>query len=162
MALAQVSHSQRRASKRTSVRYMFLGAGIASEGILQDYVVEGIDRKDVFFYQADDEHYIPRAVLLDLEPRVSLLARGRRANGSSLCNSPEEKKIWTAKGFLKGFLCLLAIVRTTPAQVGNHQMFLNLIRVATSSSQILICYRISNRVTILDNFISMLANFSFF
>lgn len=33
-------------------------------------IVAGIDRKDVFFYQADDEHYIPRAVLLDLEPRV--------------------------------------------------------------------------------------------
>lgn len=29
-----------------------------------------MDRKDVFFYQADDDHYIPRAVLLDLEPRV--------------------------------------------------------------------------------------------
>lgn len=29
-----------------------------------------MDRKDVFFYQADDEHYIPRSVLLDLEPRV--------------------------------------------------------------------------------------------
>jgi len=29
-----------------------------------------MDRKDVFFYQSDDEHYIPRAVLLDLEPRV--------------------------------------------------------------------------------------------
>ncbi len=28
------------------------------------------DRKDVFFYQADDEHYIPRALLFDLEPRV--------------------------------------------------------------------------------------------
>jgi tubulin gamma len=28
------------------------------------------DRKDVFFYQSDDEHYIPRALLLDLEPRV--------------------------------------------------------------------------------------------
>ena len=28
------------------------------------------DRKDVFFYQADDDHYIPRAVLMDLEPRV--------------------------------------------------------------------------------------------
>lgn len=40
------------------------------DGILQDSVVEGLDRKDVFFYQADDEHYIPRAVLLDLEPRV--------------------------------------------------------------------------------------------
>lgn len=28
------------------------------------------DRKDVFFYQADDERYIPRAVMIDLEPRV--------------------------------------------------------------------------------------------
>ncbi|KAJ8970654.1 hypothetical protein NQ317_016867 [Molorchus minor] len=44
--------------------------GINPEGILEDYATEGIDRKDVFFYQADDEHYIPRSVLLDLEPRV--------------------------------------------------------------------------------------------
>ncbi|ELU13962.1 hypothetical protein CAPTEDRAFT_174186 [Capitella teleta] len=44
--------------------------GINPEGILEDYATEGMDRKDVFFYQADDEHYIPRAVLLDLEPRV--------------------------------------------------------------------------------------------
>ncbi|KAG1670151.1 Tubulin gamma-1 chain [Nymphon striatum] len=43
---------------------------ISPEGILEDYAAEGTDRKDVFFYQADDEHYIPRAVLLDLEPRV--------------------------------------------------------------------------------------------
>ncbi len=28
------------------------------------------DRKDVFFYQSDDEHYIPRSLLIDLEPRV--------------------------------------------------------------------------------------------
>lgn len=28
------------------------------------------DRKDVFFYQADDDHYVPRALLMDLEPRV--------------------------------------------------------------------------------------------
>jgi tubulin gamma len=28
------------------------------------------DRKDVFFYQSDDDHYIPRALLIDLEPRV--------------------------------------------------------------------------------------------
>lgn len=28
------------------------------------------DRKETFFYQADDSRYIPRAVLLDLEPRV--------------------------------------------------------------------------------------------
>jgi len=44
--------------------------GISSEGLLQEHATEGIDRKDVFFYQADDEHYIPRSVLLDLEPRV--------------------------------------------------------------------------------------------
>ncbi|XP_074658772.1 tubulin gamma-1 chain [Tubulanus polymorphus] len=44
--------------------------GINPEGILESYATEGTDRKDVFFYQADDEHYIPRAVLLDLEPRV--------------------------------------------------------------------------------------------
>ncbi|KAF7996994.1 hypothetical protein HCN44_005271 [Aphidius gifuensis] len=44
--------------------------GINPEGILEDFATEGTDRKDVFFYQSDDEHYIPRAVLLDLEPRV--------------------------------------------------------------------------------------------
>jgi len=44
--------------------------GINKEGILEDWATEGGDRKDVFFYQADDEHYIPRAILIDLEPRV--------------------------------------------------------------------------------------------
>ena len=44
--------------------------GINPEGILEDYARDGDDRKDVFFYQADDEHYIPRALLIDLEPRV--------------------------------------------------------------------------------------------
>lgn len=28
------------------------------------------DRKDVFFYESDDDKYIPRALLIDLEPRV--------------------------------------------------------------------------------------------
>jgi len=49
--------------------------GINKEGILEDWATEGGDRKDVFFYQADDEHYIPRAILVDLEPRVRLLLR---------------------------------------------------------------------------------------
>ena len=40
------------------------------DGTIEDFATEGTDRKDVFFYQADDDHYIPRAVLLDLEPRV--------------------------------------------------------------------------------------------
>ncbi|ORX89569.1 tubulin-domain-containing protein [Basidiobolus meristosporus CBS 931.73] len=44
--------------------------GINKDGILEDFAVEGVDRKDVFFYQADDDHYIPRAILVDLEPRV--------------------------------------------------------------------------------------------
>ncbi len=44
--------------------------GINKEGILEDFATQGGDRKDVFFYQADDEHYIPRALLIDLEPRV--------------------------------------------------------------------------------------------
>lgn len=45
--------------------------GINPEGVLEPFATEGIgDRKDVFFYQADDNHYVPRAVLLDLEPRV--------------------------------------------------------------------------------------------
>lgn len=44
--------------------------GIRQDGILEDFATLGGDRKDVFFYQADDEHYIPRALLLDLEPGV--------------------------------------------------------------------------------------------
>ena len=30
----------------------------------------GEDRKDVFFYQADDDHFIPRNLMIDLEPGV--------------------------------------------------------------------------------------------
>lgn len=44
--------------------------GIGHDGIIQPHAVGGDDRKEVFFYQADDEHYIPRALLMDLEPRV--------------------------------------------------------------------------------------------
>ena len=42
------------------------------EGVLEEYAGHTLadDRKDVFFYQADDGHYIPRALLLDLEPGV--------------------------------------------------------------------------------------------
>lgn len=37
---------------------------------MEDFATEGGDRKDVFFYQSDDTRYIPRAILIDLEPRV--------------------------------------------------------------------------------------------
>jgi tubulin gamma len=51
-------------------KQLCLEHGISQDGILQDYAEAGTDRKDVFFYQADDEHYIPRALMFDLEPRV--------------------------------------------------------------------------------------------
>ncbi|KAK6116081.1 hypothetical protein DH2020_008350 [Rehmannia glutinosa] len=51
-------------------KQLCLEHGISKEGILEDFATEGGDRKDVFFYQADDQHYIPRALLMDLEPRV--------------------------------------------------------------------------------------------
>ncbi|KAI3429359.1 hypothetical protein D9Q98_005454 [Chlorella vulgaris] len=46
--------------------------GINNDGIVEEWAASGAtgDRKDVFFYQADDERYIPRACLIDLEPRV--------------------------------------------------------------------------------------------
>jgi len=47
--------------------------GINKDGGVEDFAREGassVDRKDVFFYQADDEQYVPRSVLVDLEPRV--------------------------------------------------------------------------------------------
>eukprot|EP01133_Synstelium_polycarpum_P015069 gene15069-17836_t len=51
----------------------------------KDYVQPGIDRKDVFFYQSDDDHYVPRALLLDLEPRV--IASIKSSEYASLYNN---------------------------------------------------------------------------
>merc|ERR1712159_858528 len=42
--------------------------GIGADGVLGTVIED--DRKDVFFYQADDQHYVPRALMLDLEPRL--------------------------------------------------------------------------------------------
>ena len=54
--------------------------GIGKDGVLEEYATAGAgDRKDVFFYQADDEHYVPRALLLDLEPRVINTIQARTA-----------------------------------------------------------------------------------
>eukprot|EP00891_Asterochloris_glomerata_P009934 jgi/Astpho2/9934/Aster-06640 len=47
-----------------------LQVGQCGNQIGSSFWERGGDRKDVFFYQADDERYIPRALLLDLEPRV--------------------------------------------------------------------------------------------
>ena len=46
-------------------RRLCMEHGIDRNGMLEDYATEkSEDRKDVFFYQADDEHYIPRALLI--------------------------------------------------------------------------------------------------
>lgn len=44
--------------------------GISPSGVLINPDDNIGDSKEVFFYQADDNHYIPRSILLDLEPRV--------------------------------------------------------------------------------------------
>lgn len=46
--------------------------GISRDGTLEEYATEGLanDRKDVFFYQADDDHFVPRNIMVDTEPRV--------------------------------------------------------------------------------------------
>lgn len=64
--------------------------GIAKDGTLEDFATDGQagDRKDVFFYQADDEHYIPRAILVDLEPRVRFWTNFR----SSIISCPDPTK----------------------------------------------------------------------
>jgi tubulin gamma len=51
-------------------KQLCLEHGINQNGILEDFATAGGDRKDVFFYQADDAQYIPRSLLIDLEPRV--------------------------------------------------------------------------------------------
>jgi tubulin gamma len=51
-------------------KQLCLEHGISKEGTLEEFATAGGDRKDVFFYQADDAQYIPRALLFDLEPRV--------------------------------------------------------------------------------------------
>lgn len=49
--------------------------GINSQGFLEDFATDTSDRKDVFFYQADDDHYIPRSILIDMEPRVRVFEK---------------------------------------------------------------------------------------
>ncbi|KAK2950691.1 putative Tubulin gamma-1 chain [Blattamonas nauphoetae] len=44
--------------------------GISKEGVVEHPEVQANDRKDVFFYQADDDRYVPRSILVDLEGTV--------------------------------------------------------------------------------------------
>jgi tubulin gamma len=64
---------------------------IDEEGFVKDFALNGDDRKDVFFYESDHKHYIPRAVLVDLEPKVL----------KSIENS-KYKKLYNPRNFLYG------------------------------------------------------------
>ena len=57
--------------------------GISQDGNLEEFATEGGDRKDVFYYQSDDTRYIPRAILIDLEPRVRFTAPSSPTGGGS-------------------------------------------------------------------------------
>jgi tubulin gamma len=71
-------------------RQLCVEHGISVEGVLEDFAIAGNDRKDVFFYQADDEHYIPRALLVDLDAKHTGEAGQARGVGSAVdaCSSP--------------------------------------------------------------------------
>ncbi|KAJ5682521.1 gamma-tubulin [Penicillium macrosclerotiorum] len=64
------SRSKRASAATTFWQQLCQEHGISQDGNLEEFATEGGDRKDVFFYQSDDTRYIPRAILLDLEPRV--------------------------------------------------------------------------------------------
>jgi len=59
--------------------------GINDDGSLSSVAREDAgDSKDVFFYQADDNKFVPRAILMDLEPRV--INSIKKGSQSSLFN----------------------------------------------------------------------------
>ena len=66
--------------------------GISSDGILEEYATYGDDRKDVFFYEGDNARYIPRSILLDLEPRVISMIQN-----SSYANLYNPENYWTSR-----------------------------------------------------------------
>ncbi|KAJ9459860.1 Tubulin gamma chain [Diplonema papillatum] len=66
-------------------KQLCLEHGIGDDGTLQPFAMDGAgDCKDVFFYQADDHKYVPRALLIDLEPRV--VNRIRKSEQADLFN----------------------------------------------------------------------------
>lgn len=71
--------------------------GLNPSGIVEDFATQGGDRKDVFFYQADDEQYIPRSLLIDLEPRVIGKIRSESSPYKDLFNQ-ENVFVWKDGG----------------------------------------------------------------
>ncbi|KAF8443450.1 Tubulin/FtsZ, GTPase domain-containing protein [Terfezia claveryi] len=89
--------------------------GINQDGNLEDFATEGGDRKDVFFYQSDDTRYIPRAILLDLEPRV---IHGIQTGPYRNIYNPENFHVPREGGAL-GFMLLHSIAGGTGSGLGS-------------------------------------------
>ena len=58
--------------------------GINESGKLEEFAKDGKDSKDVFFNQSDDDNYIPRSLLIDLEP--SVIGEYQKYNNKNLFN----------------------------------------------------------------------------
>lgn len=69
--------------------------GIGPDGILMEGAGDGRDRKDVFFSQADDDHFMPRALLMDLEPRV---VNSIQTGTHNRLFNPDNYYIWSEGG----------------------------------------------------------------
>lgn len=52
--------------------------GIQQDGTLDPTAAVRDGQEDIFFYQSDNSHYIPRAIMIDLEPRVPLFLLAAR------------------------------------------------------------------------------------
>ena len=68
------------------------------------WCAQGGDRKDVFFYQADDERYTPRALLIDLEPRHGCLSSSapRQFDREQACPAGRQRPCQAAPAALQG------------------------------------------------------------
>jgi tubulin gamma len=70
--------------------------GLSADGTLEDSSIDGQDNKEMFFYQSDDDHYIPRAILLDTEPgvikQIQASAHGRLFNNESIFVAGKQKQ----------------------------------------------------------------------
>ena len=87
--------------------------GLGADGTLLDGR-EADDAKDVFFYQSDDDHYLPRAVLLDTEPGVLRAiqggSHGRLFNQVPMSSPLLSSSLLSSPSLLLSFLCVSRVV----------------------------------------------------
>ena len=77
-------------------KQLCLEHGIGPDGMLEDFASNGGgDRRDVFFYQADDEHFIPRSLhdASSLSLAVTQLLKAQSRPGALTFHSPAERSL---------------------------------------------------------------------